>query len=167
MASNISCGGDTFICGLEIYMDGKFQEIRRSTKPVSFEEFTVTESSDVGNQVEIQFEEEEDKKDEFEGIVRAQKGPELVPKCCSLQNEKSSISSQERYTISNVGLDGCLYHNASTTTIVALLAVLVAILTLALFICCANLFWYEMSIPHFFSRAKSSIFHFSSLVALA
>ena len=58
------------------------------------------------------------------------------------------------------------YNNAPPSTIIAL-AVLVAILTLALFICCANLFWYEMSIQHFFFLAKSSTFHFSSLVALA
>ena len=56
MATNMSCGGDTFICGLEIYMDGKFEEIRKSSQPapLSFEEFTVTESS---NGQTIQFEE--------------------------------------------------------------------------------------------------------------
>ena len=57
MATNMSCGGDTFICGLEIYMDGKFEEIRKSSQPapLSFEEFTVTESSNGGQT--IQFEE--------------------------------------------------------------------------------------------------------------
>ena len=93
------------------------------------------------------------------------RGPEFVPKCCSIRNEKSS-SSQERYTVSNKELMQNCYNNAPPSTIIAL-AVLVAILTLALFICCANLFWYEMSIQHFFFLAKSSTFHFSSLVALA
>ena len=54
MATNITCGKDTFICGLEIYMEGKFTEIRKSTEAASFEEFTVTESSNTAN---IQFEE--------------------------------------------------------------------------------------------------------------
>ena len=52
MATNISCGEDSFICGLDIYMEGKFTEIRKSTK--SFEEFTVTESSNSA----IEFEED-------------------------------------------------------------------------------------------------------------
>lgn len=71
MATNMSCGGDTFICGLEIYMDGKLEETRESS--LSFEEFTVTESTN-GQATAIQFEEENSEVD-FEGggdIVRTQ-----------------------------------------------------------------------------------------------
>jgi len=127
LTTNLTCETDYFMCGLEIFLDGIFDDHdEHETLDMKSEKFT-------------ELEEEE------HHIIKPHRGPQFRAKCCNIERTDSTFSKgnssslSEKYVVSNEVLPSTHKHSRRQDITIIILSILVAVLMLTLFICMANL----------------------------